>query len=82
MAVNKPFRRNYRGMKEGGPQAGWSSWAYILDREYARNPDHYVRAFLLIQGDLQTIFEYVEPSDETRLAFSYRIHALLIPTGL
>lgn len=79
MGLPKPFLRNYRAIKQG-PNSGYSGWAYIHDRDYARNAEHYVRAFLLIQNDLKTIFEYVEPSDECRSAYSYRIHALLIRT--
>ena len=79
MSFAKPFHRNYRGIK-AGPQSGYSGWAYIEDREYAKNPEHYVRAFALIQSDLQSIFEYLEPSDECRAAYSYRIHALFMRT--
>lgn len=79
MSIAKPFHRNYRGIKPG-PQSGYSAWAYIRDRDYAKSPEHYIRAFTLIQSDLQSIFEYVEPSDECRTAYSYRIHALLVRT--
>jgi hypothetical protein len=79
MSLAKPFHRNYRAIKPG-PQAGYSSWAYIIERDYAKNAEHYVRAFILIQNDLQAIFEYLEPSDECRTAYSYRIHALLMRT--
>ncbi|HEY6662755.1 MAG TPA: hypothetical protein VIZ66_07515 [Sphingomicrobium sp.] len=77
MAFNKPFHRNVRGLKKG-PNSGFSSWAYIVDREYAKDAEHYVRAFLMIQDDLKALFEYIEPSDECRSAFSYRIHALFM----
>jgi hypothetical protein len=80
MTFSKPFHRNYRPVKQGGPQAGYSDWAYIIDRDYAKNAEHYVRAFVLIQNDLQSIFEYLEPSDECKGAYSYRIHALLMRT--
>ncbi len=79
MSFTKPFHRNYRGIKPG-IQSGYSGWAYIRDREYAKNAEHYVRAFLMIQSELQSIFEYLEPSDECRLAYSYRIHGLLMRT--
>jgi hypothetical protein len=79
MSFGKPFHRNYRGIKPSR-QSGYSGWAYIEDREYAKNPEHYVRAFTLIQNDLQSIFEYIEPSDECRAAYSYRIHALFMRT--
>ncbi|MGH6924557.1 MAG: hypothetical protein ACRED5_12535 [Propylenella sp.] len=79
MAVSfaRPFHRNVRAMKPG-PNSGYSGWAFIHDREYARSPEHYLRALTLIQTDLQSIFEYVEPSDECKSAYSYRIHALLM----
>lgn len=79
MSFAKPFHRNYRGIKPG-VNSGYSNWAYIRDREYAKNAEHYVRAFALIQNELQSIFEYLEPSDECGPAYSYRIHALLMRT--
>ncbi len=79
MSISKPFHRNYRGIKPG-VQSGYSGWAYIRDRQYAKNAEHYVRAFALIQNELRSTFEYLEPSDECRQAYSYRIHALLMRT--
>lgn len=54
--------------------------AYIIDKEYAKSPEHFVRAFLLIQDDLKRLFEYVEPSDDSKATYSYRIHELLMRT--
>lgn len=79
MGIAKPYHRNYRSMKSG-PNSGYSGWAYITDPEYAKSAEHYVRAFTLIQNDLTSIFEYLEPSDECRKAYSFRIHALLMRT--
>lgn len=36
--------------------------------------------FSLIQSDLKKLFEYIEPSEESSKAYSYRIHELLIRT--
>lgn len=77
MSHLKPFHRNYRAMVER-PNSGYSSWAYIVDREYSKTPHHYVRAFILIQNDLQRLFEYVEPSDTNLKTYSYRIHELFM----
>jgi hypothetical protein len=77
MPQHRPFHRNVRGMK-AHPNSGYSSWAYIIDREYAKDPSHYVRAFILIQNDLRELFEFVEPSVECKDTYSYRIHALLM----
>jgi hypothetical protein len=79
MPIDRPFHRNMRKLKEG-PNSGYSSWAYIHDRDYAKAPAHYVRAFLIIQSDLAKLFEYVEPSEESLLTYSYRIHELLMRT--
>ena len=41
-------------------------------------PGQYVRAFLLIQKDLQRLFEYIEPADQNLNAYSFRTHELLL----
>ena len=79
MSHKKPFHRNIRGFIEGR-NSGYSSWAYIVDREYSQSPEHYVRAFLLIQKDLLKLFEYIEPSDVNLKSYSYRTHELLMRT--
>jgi len=81
MAVGKPYHRSVRGIVAGDrPNAGYSGWAYVVDRAYANSPEHYVRAFLLIQSDLQKLFEFIEPADANLAAYSYRIHELLMRT--
>lgn len=80
MPVTKPFHRIYRPVDEARTNAGYSSWAYIIDRDYATAPEHYVRALQLIQSDLRLIFEYLEPSSLCQSAYSYRTHALLMRT--
>jgi hypothetical protein len=79
MSQSKPFHRNYRGFVETA-NSGYSQWAYIVDREYAQSPEHYIRAYLLIQHDLQKLFEFIEPSDTNLMAYSYRTHELLMRT--
>ncbi len=77
MSVDKPFHRNHRGFAEVA-NSGYSSWAYVVDREYARSPEYYTEAFLLIQADLKAVFEYVEPADANLDTYSFRIHELLV----
>ena len=79
MSLPKPYHRNWRAIKSG-PNSGYSGWAYIIDKQYALLPTHYVRAYELIQADLEKLFEYVEPSPESLQTFSYRIHELLMRT--
>ena len=79
MSFTKPFHRNYRKMK-AGPNSGYSDWAYIVDRNYSKNPEHYTRAFSIIQSDLIKLFEFIEPSDTNSATYSFRIHELLMRT--
>ncbi len=79
MSHPKPFHRNYRPMIDG-PNSAYTDWSYIVDRQYAKSPEHYVRAFLLIQSDIQRLFEFIEPSDTNLSVFSYRIHELFMRT--
>jgi hypothetical protein len=79
MAFTKPFHRNYRQIVNGF-NSGYSNWGYIIDHEYAAAPEHYTRAFLLIQNDMEKLFEYIEPADINLSTYSYRIHDLLVRT--
>lgn len=79
MSIDKPYYRNVRSMVDG-PNSGYSGWAYIVDRAFSQNPTHYIRAFMMLQDDLQQIFEFVEPSDANMMTHSFRIHELLMRT--
>ncbi|RUT95308.1 hypothetical protein EOD23_32825 [Mesorhizobium sp. USDA-HM6] len=79
MGHPKPFHRNFRSMMPS-PNSGYSEWAYIRDKEYAKSPTHYIRAFNIIQSDLQKLFEYIEPSEESEKTYSYRVQELLMRT--
>src|SRR4026209_333336 len=57
--------RNCGAMKPHS-NAGYGDIGFIQDRNCAKNPEHYVRALILIQNDLQLIFEYLEPSVQCR----------------
>src|SRR5215469_10234432 len=72
MPVNRPFRRNCRPFSGSAP----GTIDYIRHARFAREPEHYVRSYQLIQKDLHEIFDFVEPSDANLNCFSYRIHAL------
>lgn len=79
MSYKKPFHRNYRKMKPD-TNSEYSDWAYIVDKEYSKNPVHYIRAFSIIQSDLIKLFEFIEPSDINLTTYSFRIHELLMRT--
>lgn len=77
MSYPKPFVRNYRPVVEG-PNSGYSDWAYIVDPNYCQNPEHYTRAFNIIQADLLKLFESIEPADRNGDTYSFRTHELLM----
>lgn len=79
MPVNKPFHRIYRELTEAR-NSGYSSWAFIVDRDYAKTPHHYTRGFLILQEDIKRLFEFIEPADINLKTYSYRIHELLMRT--
>jgi hypothetical protein len=79
MSYHKPFHRNFRELIER-TNSGYSSWAFIVDKDYAQSPHHYTRAFLLLQEDIKNLFEYIEPADINLNTFSYRIHELFMRT--
>jgi hypothetical protein len=77
MSQSKPFCRNYRPITNS-TNAGWSEIEYIRNREYCKNPEHYTRAFLLIQKDMLDLFQYIEQSDSNLKTNSFRIYELLV----
>ncbi|OGU30434.1 MAG: hypothetical protein A2057_04660 [Ignavibacteria bacterium GWA2_35_9] len=79
MSVVKPYRRICRQFADG-TYGTRGRWEYMLHKKYAKSPEHYIRAFLLIQKDLLTLFDYIEPADKNSKTYSYRIHELLLRT--
>ena len=77
MSYTRPFHRNYRPVKEG-PSSGYSDWAYITEPNYCQNPEHYVRAFIIIQQDILKLFQAIEPADINNSTYSFRTHELLM----
>lgn len=76
----KPFKRTCRQFANGSYVGGGGDWMYVGHPDFAKEPDHYIRAFNLIQEDLYGIFEYVEPASANLKCYSYRIHALHMRT--
>jgi hypothetical protein len=77
MTITKPFRRTCRQFVDGD-YLQHGNRGFVTDPRFARAPEHYVRAFLVIQKDLRALFDYVEPADENEQCYSYRIHELLM----
>jgi hypothetical protein len=77
MSIPRPFKRNIRQFTDGHFSEGGRA-AYILHKDYSQDPEHYIRAFLIIQKDLLNLFDYIEPSDKNLHTYSFRIHELLL----
>ena len=77
MSIPRPYFRTIRPFADGD----YDSYPdYVLHRLFAKSPEHYTRAFLLIQKDIHNLFDYVEPADENLSCYSFRIHELLLRT--
>jgi hypothetical protein len=76
MAIKKPFRRTCRQFRDSTLQGGRNE--YIDDHSFAKAPQQYVRAFMVIQKDLLELFDYIEPAGKNLCCYSYRTHELLM----
>ncbi len=75
--VTKPYHLTVRQFSDGQYDEGGRS-GYIDHLSYSSNPTNYIRAFELIQKDLQTLFEYIDPSWRNLNTFSFRTFELLL----
>lgn len=81
MALEKPFKRTVRQLSIKNYKGGYGtnlSSAYIFHPDYAKSPERFIRAYLLIIKDIEELFEYVEPTDENKRTHSYRIHSIFL----
>jgi hypothetical protein len=77
MPITKPLKRNVRQFTDGHFDEGGRA-GYIEHSEFSQDPEHYIRAFLIIQKDLLTLFDFIEPADKNLPTYSFRIHELLL----
>jgi hypothetical protein len=75
--IIKPYFLTVRQFKDGKYTEGGRS-GYIRHQQFATEPSNYVRAFEIIQKDLLTLFEFVEPSDKSLGTYSFRTFELLL----
>jgi hypothetical protein len=73
--MHRPFYRTCRQFISGDYANGGKS-EYIEHKKFATEPEHYIRAFSLLQKDLLEIFDYIEPSDSNHKTFSSGTHEL------
>ncbi len=77
MALSAPLYRTVRPAVDG-PNSGYNGSRYITHRAYAQAPQNYVKAYLILQKELENIFDYIEPSDEASLTYSFKLHSVLM----
>ncbi|MGZ8908250.1 MAG: hypothetical protein ACXW1U_21315 [Methylobacter sp.] len=78
MALTKPFVRIVRPFV-GGEYLNdtFQEW-YLNDHRHAQDSTHYIRSYHLLEKELLSVFEYVEPHNLNLGCFSHRIYALLL----
>jgi hypothetical protein len=74
--IKKPYRRTARPFMNGNYP--WGPGTYIRHPRFAQEPEMYVRAFRLLQKDLEHLFEYIEPGDDNLKCYSFRVNELLL----
>jgi len=77
--VDKPYHLTIRQFRDGSYTEGGRS-GYILHSKYSHMPSRFVRGFELLQKDLLTLFEFIEPSKASKNAYSFRTYELLLRT--
>jgi hypothetical protein len=77
VGLAKPYYRTARQFA-GGTYTDGGCWRYIEHPDFADSPNHYVRAFELLQDDLRELFEFIEPSDANLGTYSFRTLELLL----
>jgi hypothetical protein len=78
-AITNPFYQTVRQFADGQYTEGGRS-GYIVHLKYSKTPSRFVRGFELLQKDLLTLFEYIEPSKFSRDTYSFRTFELLLRT--
>ena len=79
MPVTRPYKRTVRQFSDGSYSEGGRS-RYVRHPKFASDPEHYVRAFSIIQKDLLELFDFIEPADVNLSCYSYRVHQLFMRT--
>ena len=75
--VTKPFRRTARQFRDGRYGEGGRG-RYIDHPGFADRPEHYIRAYEVLEKDLRALFEFIEPADQNLQTYSLRCYELLL----
>lgn len=76
MSLKKPYFRIARGITYDGEEDVFTP--HVLDARYCQERSALCRAYKILQKDLETLFEYIEPCDSNKLAYSHRTFELTL----
>jgi hypothetical protein len=79
MTVKRPYYLTIRQFKDGDYSEGGRS-RFVEHKAYSTDPSSYTRPFMLIQKDIVSLFEYVEPAQQNLATYSLRTFELLLRT--
>ena len=74
MPIGKPYKLIIRPFTNSLP----SRFDYIRDKSRTTSFRAYIRAFALLEKDLQELFDYIEPTDNNKIVYSHRIYEMFL----
>lgn len=77
MSVNRPYRRTCRQFVDDRYGSA-AEKSYVNHPKFATSPEHYIRAFGVLQKDFKSLLDYIEPAFKNSWCYSFRTHELLI----
>jgi hypothetical protein len=76
MSLTKPYFRIARGISYDDEEDLFTP--YVLDTRYCQERASLCRAYKILQNDLETLFEYIEPCDSNNATYSHRTFELTL----
>jgi hypothetical protein len=73
MDLAKPYYRIMRPLKSRNMSSD-----YIFDQRYSNDRSLLCRSYLMLENDLNKLFEYIEPSDNNKRVYSHRTYELFL----
>jgi hypothetical protein len=77
MSLLKPYFRIAR-FSDSTLAVDGQLFPYVLDSRYCQERSSLCRAYKILQEDLENLFEYIEPCDANRAAYSHRTFGLML----
>lgn len=78
MGIPNPYYRIIRPFTNGEYFPVYGTGKYVLDEKYALDRSILIRSYDIIEKDLITLFNYIEPHDNNLNVFSHKTYELLL----